>query len=106
MPGQEIESRISVVDGSEMIATASLRGIGKPAVTIYQLYVVNRARGKGLGSEIVKHAEDIALAHGAFAMSAVVEPNGPLGFWDELGYEVVHSENGNLLVSKRLIMKG
>jgi ribosomal protein S18 acetylase RimI-like enzyme len=86
----------------ELVGTANVLNPGQWAATIYQLHVVNGWRGRGVGAAMVEKACSECMALESRAISAVVEQDGPLKFWQHLGFEVVHIEGKRMIVSKRL----
>lgn len=100
------ELRIAAIslsgESMRLVGTASVRSPNEVTATIYQLHIVNGWRGKGIGSDMVKTACQCVMDSGAKAISAIVEENGPVGFWAHLGFVPVHIEGRQMIVSKPL----
>jgi GNAT superfamily N-acetyltransferase len=101
LEGRE-ELRLSIVLDDAMIGVASVVGVGKSVATIYQLFVVPEHRRKGMGMALVERVESEAKAWGATAVSAIVLEDGPVAWWRARGYDAVHAQMGQLIVSRRL----
>jgi GNAT superfamily N-acetyltransferase len=96
------ELRLSAIENGRLIGVASVANFGRSAGTIFQLFVRPDVRGKGVGTALVRVACQQAKDAGAGAMSAIVEPGGPMGFWGGLGFKAAHVDGPNLLVVKQL----
>lgn len=95
------ETRFAAMRGAQWVGTIHAKH-NVETVTLFQLFVIEEERGKGVGRVIVEEAEVWAKSTGAQAVSAIVESRGPVGFWYQLGYKPAHAENGKVIVSKRL----
>lgn len=96
------ELRIAIVLDDALVGVASVVGVGKSVATIYQLFVAQEHRRKGLGMAIVERVEATAREWGANAVSAIVLEDGPVAWWRNRGYSAVHLEPGKMVVSRKL----
>ncbi len=96
------ERRYAAIENKELVGVASLANVGKTVVTVLQLCVASNRRGEGRGTTMLTWIEDDAIGAGASAVSAIVEENGPLGFYALAGYAPAHCENGKVVMTKRL----
>lgn len=96
------ELLLVALDEGKAVGTAAVANYGKVVGTLYKVFVAREARGRGVGTAMVRRAEAEMKAAGAVALSAIVEREGPVGFWSALGYRPVHVENGRVVVSRAL----
>jgi len=92
------ELRLFALDNGNVIGICSVGTFGKVASTIYQLFVTEAQRGKGIGTALVREACARSKNAGASAISAIIEPGGPNGFWAASGFKPAHVDGQNLLV--------
>ena len=101
--GEHCELRLFSMSGDAVAGIASVANYGKPASTIYQLYVDPVARGKGIGTELVKTAFRLIGDVGGKALSGIVTHDGPLEWWLKRGFVIVHCEGQSVVVSKQVL---
>jgi ribosomal protein S18 acetylase RimI-like enzyme len=78
-----------------MMILPSLYHAGNTAL-VTELIVTEKARGKGVGSELVEEAKRIARARGCeeLIVSVEVESEQAIGFYNKLGFERKHANYG------------
>lgn len=100
--GSHSELRLVAMLGEQIVGVCNLAGFGKVVSTIFQLFVKEDVRGRGIGAELVKAACEQAMKRGAMAVSAIIEPFGPKGFWAAQGFLPAHCDGSSLLVVRQL----
>lgn len=101
----EMETRLFALEDGAVVGVLSVKNMGRPAATLFQLFVAEGARGRGVGSKLVEEAAEMAAGAGSAALSAIMSHEGLMGFYARLGFEPVHHEGGKTLVSKALVAR-
>ena len=73
-------------DGSELVACLVLKPLDERCIKMRQLAVRESSQGKGLGRELVNHAESFAKGRG-YAEIVLHAREMARGFYQKLGYE-------------------
>lgn len=80
----------------------NVANFGKSASTLFQVYVSPEARNVGVGTAMVQEACRQIVVFGSGAVSALVDLDGPVKFWESLGFKPAHIEGKQMVMSKRL----
>lgn len=97
------ELRLMALDAAgQMVGTASVLNVGRRAATVYQLFVVESARRRGVGSRLLEECVKRAAAGGSQNVSVLVRDGGPVTWYVKRGFEPVHHEGEQTLMALRV----
>lgn len=97
-----VELRLVAYYCGILSAVASVANFGKPVSTLFQVFVAPEARNVGVGRALVSEACRQIVVYGSGAVSALVDVDGPVKFWESLGFMPAHIEGKQMVMSKRL----
>ena len=89
--GKVEKSREKIRVGIIEIALVSVASSDKTTAVLHDIVVQADRRGEGIGSALVKKAEDTAVEMGASVLRLAVEPGAwMLDWYDKLGFRAVY----------------
>lgn len=97
-----VELRLVAYYCGMMSGVLSVANFGKPASTLFQVFVSPESRNIGVGKAMVNEACRQIVVYGSGAVSALVDVDGPVKFWESLGFRPAHIEGKQMVMSKRL----
>jgi predicted GNAT family N-acyltransferase len=82
---------LAALESSQLVACVVLHPIDASTIRLRQLAVVPSARNRGIGTKLVGHAEQFAVAHGYSAIEMHARQSAQ-PFYETLGYVTEGSE--------------
>lgn len=104
-PHEGKQTQVLVTRGKLVLGTLVIKHAGLPVADIFRVHVAAGQRRKGIGTQLLDYATQIALESGCEALSLFVKPKNAtaIAFYRAQGFKLAHVYyDGDWLMTKSL----